>query len=327
MTKDFLVSFVCKDGSLDIPSEGDKILSLTGIYRIRCLVNNFTYYGSASSPRGFRTRFQSHLWRLKNARHHSWILQRDWKRYGASCFEFQIIEIVSPEQCINSEQAYIDRHGIGEENSSYNICPTANSFLGRKASAETRRRISLALKGRVRTQESINKMSKALKGRILTPKNCENFRRMISQRTPEERKEASRRAAQISAEVCTGIARSDEVRESIRASKLGAKMPLESRQKMSQAKKGKPLTGEHIANRTAAQRGRPKSQQWKEKVQLALGQLFCVTSPEGQVFEIKNLSQFCRERGLSQGNMSAVSKGRLRHHKGWQCRKIKEVFS
>lgn len=119
-----------------------------------------------------------------------------------------------------------------------------------------------------------------------------------------------------------GQPRPEDVRERIRASSIGKKMSEESKQKMRLAKKGRSLSPEHIANRTAAQRGGTKSPQWKQKVQAALGQRFQVTDPNGNTFEVHNLTQFCREQGLSQANMTAVSKGRLRHHKGWKCQKV-----
>lgn len=41
-------------------------------------------------------------------------------------------------------------------------------------------------------------------------------------------------------------------------------------------------------------------------------------SPEGIETEVFNLSQFCREQGLQQGNMTKVLAGTRSHHRGWK---------
>src|ERR1035437_1609885 len=41
-------------------------------------------------------------------------------------------------------------------------------------------------------------------------------------------------------------------------------------------------------------------------------------SPEGNIVEFDNLQRFCRENGLSQGNMINVFKGKRNQHKGWR---------
>lgn len=40
-------------------------------------------------------------------------------------------------------------------------------------------------------------------------------------------------------------------------------------------------------------------------------------SPDGEVVTIYNLAKFCRENGLTEGNMRYVYYGKRNHHKGW----------
>lgn len=47
-----------------------------------------------------------------------------------------------------------------------------------------------------------------------------------------------------------------------------------------------------------------------------------LTSPQGEVFVIKNLNQFCIDNELNQSNMGQVALGKRQHHKGWKCLKI-----
>lgn len=41
-------------------------------------------------------------------------------------------------------------------------------------------------------------------------------------------------------------------------------------------------------------------------------------SPDGELVEVENLKQYCRERGLSYSAMTAVRSGRQRAHRGWR---------
>jgi hypothetical protein len=41
----------------------------------------------------------------------------------------------------------------------------------------------------------------------------------------------------------------------------------------------------------------------------------------GEEILITHLTNFCKENGLSQGNMGSVAKGKRKHHKNWTCRK------
>jgi len=91
----------------------------------------------------------------------------------------------------------------------------------------------------------------------------------------------------------------------------------ESRAKMSKALSGKTRSEETRAKISRAMTGivgaaKATSRHW------------LVTTPDGEVLHIHGLTQFCRERGLDQGNLSAVACGRQSHHKGYTAEKISE---
>lgn len=47
---------------------------------------------------------------------------------------------------------------------------------------------------------------------------------------------------------------------------------------------------------------------------------FKITNPKGKIFYTKDgLSQFCEKYKLTMKNMSAVARGKRKHHKGWKC--------
>lgn len=154
----------------------------TGIYEIRNLVNGKRYVGSAVK---FSERWKKHTTQLERGTHHSSILQRAWRKHGASAFEFRKLIICGRENLLMYEQAAMDAF-----RPEYNIEKKAGSPLGVKRSAETiakrtatraangfspseevRKRISLSLKGRpgrIPSEETRARMSAASKGK-LTP--------------------------------------------------------------------------------------------------------------------------------------------------------------
>lgn len=54
-----------------------------------------------------------------------------------------------------------------------------------------------------------------------------------------------------------------------------------------------------------------------ENSEAANAKHFVLTSPEGEVFEVFNLSRFCRNNSLSQSSMSLVCNGWKDSYKGW----------
>ena len=52
-----------------------------------------------------------------------------------------------------------------------------------------------------------------------------------------------------------------------------------------------------------------------------------IITPTGENLIIKNMRQFCIDNSLNPGNMSQVSKGKRKHHKGWTCYEIQSLDS
>ena len=138
----------------------------TGIYCILNIKNCKSYIGSTSIY--FNQRWGSHRHELRYNKHKNIHLQRSWNKHGEAAFEFFILEYVKPEDCIKREQFYLDNY-----KPEYNISRTAGSGLGLVWTEESRKRLSIALKGKPAwnkgkkfSAESRAKMSKNMKGRI-----------------------------------------------------------------------------------------------------------------------------------------------------------------
>jgi group I intron endonuclease len=67
-------------------------------------------------------------------------------------------------------------------------------------------------------------------------------------------------------------------------------------------------------------RGGDPSKSGIKKIQDKLSMKWIVTNPNGEEFKIKNLKNFCRENGISQGRLWYVANGRDESADGWKCR-------
>ena len=149
---------------------------ISGIYEICNIINGHRYIGSSVN---IKERWYRHKRALGKNKHHSRYLQRSWNIYGQHNFEFRIIEHCAKKSLLKREQFYIDT--LKPE---YNMSPIAGSSLGRKTSAETRAKQSMAATGKVHdymygsknpffghrhTVESRSKISAASKNRKITP--------------------------------------------------------------------------------------------------------------------------------------------------------------
>jgi DNA-binding PadR family transcriptional regulator len=117
----------------------------------------------------------------------------------------------------------------------------------------------------------------------------------------------------------TGSSLSDEHKMSISNSLKGKKRPLrdlEWSRKISEAKKGNTFfTEEHRRKLSEAGKGRPQSTKQKRIAAETFQKKWIVTSPTGEIIEVVNLNQFCRERGLAQPNLCRTGS------RGWKAHK------
>ncbi len=90
---------------------------MTGIYRIKNIVNDKCYYGSSKD---IKIRFKQHKDKLNNKTHINIILQRAWNKYGEINFLFECIEECKYENLFEVEQKYLDlnpAYNIGKNSS------------------------------------------------------------------------------------------------------------------------------------------------------------------------------------------------------------------
>lgn len=135
-----------------------------GVYAIVNTVNGHHYVGSAKAV---HKRWREHRRQLRESRHHSFLLQKAWNKYGSEVFAFRVLARTEIETLTDLEQVFIDRF-----DPYYNIAPRAGSQLGYRHSEETRAKLrvararnpSSAMKGRRHTAETRARISAAKTG-------------------------------------------------------------------------------------------------------------------------------------------------------------------
>jgi group I intron endonuclease len=135
----------------------------SGIYMIVNKINGKRYVGSSAN---IYSRWRGHLYELSKGMHHSTHFQFAYYKYGKNSFEFIIMEeIFDKNNLVPKEQTWLDFYKSYLPENGYNICSIAGSCLGVVPSKETKKKISLALKGRKHTKEARQRMSLAAKGK------------------------------------------------------------------------------------------------------------------------------------------------------------------
>jgi hypothetical protein len=85
-------------------------------------------------------------------------------------------------------------------------------------------------------------------------------------------------------------------------------------------KNNNPMKDPEVAKRVNSSKiGVKIKKETVNKIAEAIAKLWTVTSPTGEIFNIKNLNKFCRENGLDTSNLHGVAMGKKKHHKGWKC--------
>lgn len=160
-----------------------------GVYLIFNKTSEKAYIGSSVN---IEERFNHHKSYLRRNKHGNEHLQRSWKIYGETSFEFSILETCLEEELGIREIFYCEQYNclscgyniaLIQENRSFKISPesykkavatrTKNGNL--YPSEETKRKISQANKGRIaafkrqkHTEEAKKKLSEAAKNRIVS---------------------------------------------------------------------------------------------------------------------------------------------------------------
>lgn len=141
-------------------------MKISGIYKIVNTINGRFYIGSSDD---IKRRWSQHRALLRNSHHENEYLQNAWNKHGENAFEFIIIKRVPVDNLLRLEQKYLEKCN---RDVSYNL--TFNSTSPMKGvfhSAQTKRKISRANKGRKMSLKNRKNLSLKMKGKYSGRKN------------------------------------------------------------------------------------------------------------------------------------------------------------
>mgnify|MGYP001336611734 FL=1 len=81
-------------------------MKLTGIYQIRNIANEKKYIGESED---IARRWMEHIKELVNNKHCNFKLQADFNKYGINSFNFDVLEIITPDNELKGENIYISK--------------------------------------------------------------------------------------------------------------------------------------------------------------------------------------------------------------------------
>lgn len=208
-------------------------LNVSGIYEIRCTVNNACYIGSSVNV---RKRLWAHRGALTRGTHWIRALQKDWLEYGEAAFESSLLEpVLDAATLIDREQRWLDARLLGPQ-PVYNLRGIADRNTGITLSAETRAKMSLSSLGKTMSAKARAKVSEARRGKIHSAETRAKIAAATRARAPGS------------------IVISDETRAKMRANRLGRKHSPETREKISSTNRGRVMGAEARLKMSEARR-------------------------------------------------------------------------
>lgn len=120
-----------------------------GLYMVRCVQNDWRYYGESSNVSG---RLASHKSLLNRQIHPNYLLQYDYDKYGSSSFDYTVLFMGKTWEHTLTRRTKEFELILQDRNLCYNIGETRsgelNPFWGRLHTPETKKKISEALKNK-----------------------------------------------------------------------------------------------------------------------------------------------------------------------------------
>lgn len=208
---------------------------MQGVYQIKNLVDGKVYVGSSID---LQRRFKEHRDSLLRGIHPNTHLQNAWNMYGETSFEFSVLEeVYDPDILRSREKHYIDLLDCTNRSKGYNFLDNPNIGFGVSASAEVRKKISVACSGekngnfgRKHTEEELQRIRDNRWGVGYVRKADRPKERKPHTMSPEARKKL--------ADVMHNRVITDETREKLRTAAKNRKISDDTRAKMSKSRSG-----------------------------------------------------------------------------------------
>jgi group I intron endonuclease len=306
---------------------------LAGVYEIVNLYDGHctAYVGSSQN---IERRWVCHRSDLRLKKHRNQFLQRAWDKYGSDAFMWRVVEEIDDLDLLLERETFWLREyrAVGRV---YNLCPVGGTTRGLRLSAEQRqaiskrqtgvkrspmsaehrRKIGEANRGKVRSAETRRKISEVQKGKKLS---AEHRRKISEASRGRVVSEATREKLRIAN---TGKRHSEETKQKLSIKGRRENLSAETLRKMSESHKGKSPSAETRRKLREVHRGRVLSDEHRQRLRDAQAKEYpaLYNLHTGETLSAgRNLSALCRERGWSQGDIwSLVATRKARSYRGW----------
>lgn len=197
---------------------------ISGVYYILNKKNNKIYIGSSKH---INRRFYEHKYFLNNHNHGNEHLQKAWNKYGEDNFEFGIIEIFNgnDDELRDVEQIWMDYFSSYDKDIGYNISTFAEGSGGYIVSEQTREKIRNFHMGRKASEETKQKLSSQRKGKFNgffgKHHTEESKQKMRNAKLGSKISESQREALNRGREIMLEMLKAPEYRKKLSISKQG----------------------------------------------------------------------------------------------------------
>lgn len=264
-----------------------------GIYQIRNLRNGKKYIGSTGR---FKKRAYEHVSSLKKNKHGNKHLQASWNNHGEDVFLFEVIEVVEGnklQRTTREEEILQEQIELGNWSNCFNFQKKPKSF-GKKVWSsnpeETRRKLSVAAKGRKHSKETIERIRKGNLGKKVSFKTRKKMSKV--HKLQKHTKATKVKLAEIARQQWHN--KTAEEKEQVALT-------------FSKANKGRKYSKSHVENIRKANLG--NAHRAKE---------FKLLSPDGSLVLGKNIKEFAVQNSLNPAHLCAILNGKRKSHKGWK---------
>jgi len=160
--------------------------------------------------------------------------------------------------------------------------------IGKTHTEETKKKLSIINKGKLITEETRKKMSESRKGMVFTQERKNNIRK-------SKLGKSSSLKGKTYKEIY-GENYLDQIKK-LKKSNTGKKHSEETKQKISNSKKGTPA--------------------WNKGICIDSNYVYKIKSPTGEIIETTSMNNFCKKNNLSPTCMYGLVTGKQKQHKGW----------
>ena len=254
------------------------------IYKIENRINGKIYIGK-SFNRDLSTRIIEHNYELNHNKHHSIYLQRSWNKYGKDAFTWSTVcqyFCVTEDELNEYEKYYIKFYKSNNKKFGYNMTIGGEGISGLIHTNESKRKMSIAQKGKIVSEETKKKMSTSSKGKNKgkipwnkgIPHSEETLKKislsLLGKPSAMKGKKHSEETKLKLSKANTGKKHTEETKEKLSKVGKGRVHSIETKKKMSIAQMGKTFSEETRKRMGIAQKGKIISNSTREKIRASL---------------------------------------------------------